>query len=266
MSLLVTRCVLCGTADEHPVVNRVARHGDYQTLVACSRCALVQQAPMPSDAELRDYYASGAYRSSFPPVHDARVRREKAARDAAWLRQELGLVAGTRVHEVGCGYGDLTAYLSAHLRTLSTCWDYDLTKIPAHLRVVERPGSVSVVLALQVLEHSPDPLSALRLWRSWLRDDGVLHVQVPTLERMYGGPGYFFQKPHVLNFTSRTLLLALLLSGLRPLKLGLDGTVLHATARRMEPISLSGAELTADGVFPDGPDDVPVLIEKGTQP
>ncbi|MEZ6125609.1 MAG: methyltransferase domain-containing protein [Planctomycetaceae bacterium] len=42
-----------------------------------------------------------------------------------------------------------------------------------------QPGSLDVVVCLDVLEHVPDPQSLIRLFRSWLRPDGLLFVHAP---------------------------------------------------------------------------------------
>lgn len=276
----MSRCVLCQTVGAFPVVNRIARHEERQTLVACTRCQLTQQEPMPTAEELRAYYASGRYRATFPSDESPVARYKRAEDDACWLKEQLRFTAGSRIHEVGCGYGDLSAALQRNFRAQVSCWDLDASlreqappvdlradlrpRPPVVLRYIESPRAVDFVLALQVLEHAPDPVMQLAEWRSYLQSTGSVHVQVPTMERMYGGPSYFFQQPHVVNFTPRTLLLSLLLAGLRPTNMGTDGTVLWATARVVEPLSLLMAESHVLQLFPF-PDDVPALIRKGVR-
>jgi hypothetical protein len=46
-------------------------------------------------------------------------------------------------------------------------------------------GSVDFLIASHALEHSPDPLSTLQIWRNKLRPQGVLFLAVPIAERCY---------------------------------------------------------------------------------
>ena len=244
------------------IVNEVARHGTPQVSVSCSRCGFVQAYPMPTAQELSDYYESGAYRRDFPMLEPHR-RPIRARADASWLISKLRLGTGSAVHEVGCGDGTLLVALKAR-GVSGTGWDPDpgMRKVCASRGIVvtrERVARRLTLLALQVLEHAADPLAALRNWRAYLSGDSVLHVQLPTLERMYGGASYFFQHPHVTNWTQRTLALARLRSGVAPTEIGVDGTVLFATASPTDRLlSYEEAAAHVDPVYPR--DDVPALI------
>ena len=264
-------CVLCAaTLDTAPVVNTVARNAYPQTSVACPRCGLVQVVPMPTADEVRAYYESGEYRREFPPLpvggiapgadgyDDALDTRAAGSASGIWGCCET-VVAGARVHEVGCGDGRVSAALSIAGADV-TAWDTDPSQRALAdgrgVRLEERPEGLAAVVACQVLEHQTDPVATLREWRSMLAEDGMVHVQVPTLESMYGGAEYFFQRPHVVNFTARTLYLTMRVAGLAVSRIGIAGSVLWATATRDEPMSSDDALARC----PYPPDDVPALI------
>lgn len=227
------------------VVNTLARHGYPQTSVACARCAFVQVDPMPSDAEVAAYYESGAYRREFPPLPRCgvdpshpdyvAVLDEAAGEEAAFVCQQLQFMAPRRIHEVGCGEGRLAHALSLRGHNVSA-WDDDPSmRKAAQSRGVRTVGRIAgderdAVVACQVLEHVTDPIATLTEWRAMLKPGGLLHVQVPTLEAMYGGASHFFQRPHLVNFTRRTLLLTLMRAGFRPGSIGISGCVLYCTA------------------------------------
>ena len=275
----MSACLLCGhdLADAQ-VVNTIARNNTPQRSVACARCAFVQVDPMPTADELRDYYASGQYRREFPwlpvdgvppdsPEYGA-ARDRQAEQGATWMAMELGGLGGKVLYEVGCGDGRVAAAVQrlGDERTLAMAWDDDPDmRAQAEARgvvVTRNPTRLSdVVYAHQVLEHTPDPVGTLRSWRSLLRDGGLVHIQVPTLEAMYGGASHFFQKPHVVNFTMRTLVLTLLRAGFSPHRVGISGNVLYATAEMADEDALTYEQaLALTGWTDDERDDVAGLI------
>lgn len=232
-------------ADAPRVVNAIARNGYPQVSVACARCSFVQVEPMPTAEEVAAYYASGAYRREFQPLpYDgvdpgdplyAETLDRMAAQEAAFVCQSLQFVAPRRIHEVGCGEGRLSAAMAQRGHNVSA-WDEDPgMRAAAQSRGVRTVGRIvgderDAVIACQVLEHMTDPIATLTEWRAMLKPGGLLHVQVPTLEAMYGGAAHFFQRPHLVQFTRRTLLLTLYRAGFRPGPMGISGSVLWCTA------------------------------------
>lgn len=105
--------------------------------------------------------------------------------------------------EVGCGYGQYTRALALHVRRLLAV-DCDpqclegLEDCPTNVRTSradlttaafsERvgPASFDVAICLNVLEHIPDDVAALRsLWQV-LRPGGSLCLLVPAHQRLFG--------------------------------------------------------------------------------
>lgn len=266
-------CLLCNHETAPVIVNRVARNGTPQVSVSCARCGFVQADPMPTADELHAYYASGRYRAEFPPLPvagidpaDARYEAALTERDEAAASDLLhpaiaGIRPGQSAIEIGCGEGRLASVLT-RAGVLVDAWDEDPRMRAAAasrgVNVSIPTGGKDWLYALQVLEHMPDPAATLGEWRDLLADHGRIHVQVPTIERMYGGAQHFFQWPHVVNFTTRTLLLSLLRAGFQPTACGINGSVLYATATKAErPLSYEEADaLLANSTR----DDVPALI------
>jgi SAM-dependent methyltransferase len=61
-------------------------------------------------------------------------------------------------------------------------------------------GSFDVVTIWHVLEHTEDPGSILALLRSWLKPDGTLVVEVPSVEATCQAPRSTFHEAHLYNF------------------------------------------------------------------
>jgi len=53
-------------------------------------------------------------------------------------------------------------------------------------------GTYDLVLCEQVLEHLPDPKLAIRNLASLLRDGGLLHLSVPSVNNYHGEPHYWY--------------------------------------------------------------------------
>ena len=276
-------CLLCGSDQPAKVVNEIARNETPQRLVCCGRCGFVQADPMPTAEALADYYASGRYRREFPALPRRGVQPGAAGYEAACdadaevaarsIAQPgvCGISRGDRVVEIGCGDGRVAAWF-ARLGAEVEAWDVDPGQRSLAAARFAREGlgraqvseplpwAADVVVALQVLEHQPDPLATLRGWRSLLKDGGRLHVQVPTIERMYGGPRHFFQWPHVVNFTTRTLGIALIMAGFREVRVGISGQVLCASAVRAYD---DGPDYDTAASEAPPVDDVVALIARG---
>jgi SAM-dependent methyltransferase len=253
---MTNQCPLCGHVGAFAIVNMVARNDTPQTSVSCSRCAFVFVDPMPSEAELRTYYASGQYRREFPPLRSEAEEEEIAKGAAEWLTQHFGLTGSERLLEMGCGFGRVAALLGADgIEVDPATWEVARARGVGESSYINE--AYDVVYAMQVLEHSPDPVGELRLWRNSLRSGGKLHVQVPTLERMYGGASYFFQRPHVVNFTARTLAAALRIAGFDIVEVGISDSVLYATATAGEPKTYDEIAATLGPI-----DDVAALIAR----
>ena len=104
-------------------------------------------------------------------------------------------------------------------------------------------------------EHQTDPVATLRGWRRLVDyETGRLHVECPRLSACTAA-SHFFQRPHLVNFTTRTLRLALLVAGFDNVRTGLNGFVLWATAEHGQPMTIDAA-LAEVGP----PDDVAALI------
>ncbi len=83
--------------------------------------------------------------------------------------------------------------------------EFDLCRPPEVL-----PGPFDLVICEQVLEHVPDPLTAVRTLRRLCRDDGHVYVSTPFLVRLHDWPGDYWR------FTPDGLAILLRSQGLEP--------------------------------------------------
>jgi 2-polyprenyl-3-methyl-5-hydroxy-6-metoxy-1,4-benzoquinol methylase len=191
-------------------------------VVRCGGCRLVFVWPQPTPAELAELYSSGQYHAK---VDEAERRRYFTRR----LRQieELAPSRG-RILDVGCSKG--------YFLDVARAAGWDAVGIDLNRNAVEearargldaRQGELSVglfeetsfdVVALfDLLEHTCDPRSTLRLCHHFLRPGGLLVLTTPDIgglvpratycvfAKTIGAWGHPTPPGHLVQFSRKTL-------------------------------------------------------------
>jgi len=252
-------CHLCELPlDQAVTVGTTARHGEPVWNVACARCGLVQVSPLPSEGDLADYYAT-EYRRLYRPEpvggHEPGTAEYEAALDAGaeayadLLVEQLGLGPASRVLEVGCGDGRLSAALGRRVGAVLACeldvderlkaWGRDVdVRWPSLAQAVESGETFDAVISSHVLEHLREPIAALEAMASVLTVDGVIWAEVPNIRHPYGDlTTYYWQRAHLYSFSPETVALTALRAGLTGIRSQAEeqhGRALFLTARNPE--------------------------------
>ncbi len=225
-------CLLCGSSlRDAAIVNEMARHQTPQRSVECPVCTLVQADPQPKPAVLDAYYRTGEYRRQFPatlqpgvlqgePGYQASISPGFIAVRAERLVELHRLDSDSLLYEEGCGVG----HTAARLIELTSCHAYGADADPAveaRARAIgllplgpKSRGHCDLAYALHVMEHDVDPVEFAWLLSLKAKPGGRVHVEVPDVERITGDRSWWFQWPHLVNFSARTLTLALYRAGL----------------------------------------------------
>ncbi len=217
-------CMLCGSGETFPLASHDRRLKRLSSVV-CAGCGLIRTDPMPSEAELSEYYRS-LYRLDYQLVGDKPPRRHitRTTAEAARRRALLNLPAGAAVLDYGSGSGEFLAEgkragwtmlgiepgeaYAAHAR--ATHGVTVLAALPAEA------GPFDAITSHHVFEHLRDPVAVLTSLAARLKPDGILYLSVPDL-----GPS---SKPaferlhfaHVHGFVPATLDLLAAKCGLVP--------------------------------------------------
>jgi SAM-dependent methyltransferase len=182
-------CMLCGSVERLPLASH-DRRLKRLTSVVCAGCGLIRTDPMPSEAELGEYYRS-LYRLDYQLVGDKPPRRHitRTTAEAARRRALLNLPAGATVLDYGSGSGEFLAEgmragwtmlgvepgeaYAAHARTT-----HGATVLPA---LPDDAGPFDAITSHHVFEHLRDPVAVLTMLVARLKPDGILYLSVPDL-------------------------------------------------------------------------------------
>ena len=210
-------CPICGENDALLIADS-CRSGEPLKTVMCLRCGLGRRDPLPADEELFVYYSQN-YRAEIGKGRKPANGRlwRIAACAAARADDVLARGAGPATLDFGCGASELV-YLLGRAGCASRGFDPDSSHIAwaqstlgvnvehqAYKTVAVAPASMDLVTMYHVLEHIPDPADALRHCHRWLKDDGLLVVEVPNFISVQQAPGHQFIKGHLYYFHREAL-------------------------------------------------------------
>ena len=222
---MIHRPCLCGAAQDELIAVRDMFGFHFRTVI-CRHCGLVRADPYFDDASLQQFYAldfDHLYRCEAKdnPQDFFRMMVERRHPGVfAVLARHVPSLPGKTVYEIGCGGGwCLWPFHQAGCRVWGADYDEALVAYGRSLGMeLEHGGAellagrepADIIILSHVLEHVPDPLGFLGRIRPALRENGVLLVEVPTLESVAGGESdgnlfRYFQIAHVFDFSGNTL-------------------------------------------------------------
>ena len=174
------RCLACGTIHlQHPLPRDIAAVGPDESGLYGEQYWFQHQS---GDLEL--------------PEIDSRSRTDLPERDLYWLRTLMKYKPpGSKLLEIGCAHGGFVAlarqagYDAIGMELSPAIVEYARRtfQAPVLCGPIERlsiaPGSLDVIVAMDVLEHFPDPLAEAEKYVRLLSSDGILLIQTPCLHR-----------------------------------------------------------------------------------
>ncbi len=209
-------CNLCGNHHVSVLATK-GRDGEALRTVICQDCGLVWSDPFPID--VREYYRKDyrfSYKGTYEPMkkHIWRAanvainRYNKISSHLSDRRTLLDVGSGGGeflylMHSIGMatvgvepneGYGEYSRREYGLDVSIGFAQNHDYP-----------PGSFDLITMWHVLEHTDDPVSVLRKIRGWLKEGGMLVVEVPNVESVCQMPRSTFHSAHLFNFNHVTL-------------------------------------------------------------
>jgi 2-polyprenyl-3-methyl-5-hydroxy-6-metoxy-1,4-benzoquinol methylase len=237
-------CALCGTRDARPepdLSKLLKLNTTTRQIVSCRGCGFRFLNPFLDDAEIESLYNTESnYFDNYVGTPYLQIAQEKLGYYRRVRRHlERRLSRKGRILDIGSATGHFLSVFKEHgwhvqgLEISDWCREYS----EKHFGIASAKATAEtaclaekefdVISMNHVLEHLRSPLSVLRKIGNWLREDGLLCIEVPNefndivfalsgnwgRKRMYGLPGPILH--HQLFFTPNTLRAALSSSGFK---------------------------------------------------
>ncbi|MBN9410998.1 MAG: class I SAM-dependent methyltransferase [Burkholderiales bacterium] len=209
-------------------------------LIRDAKYGFLQVSPLPSDEEVREFYAREFYSGDYKNFNNSSLEVQERDADYHRVQREMllatverllgGPVAGRRVFDFGCGWGLTLQFLrgkGAECRGVDPSPEAVAYGQRKGLQVqvgnidnldLSSEGDYDVVLLQNVLEHLRDPEHALRRLGQTMRPGGVIVCAVPndfnalqqTATAELGLPDWWVAPPAHLSYFDRDSLTTLL--------------------------------------------------------
>ncbi len=212
-------CILCGAADR----TLLFRHDEW-TVFKCAGCGLGFLDPRPTAEELVRYYERDYFDSHYDKglKRDSAEMRKRLTQEAHRISFFRPIKPRGRILDVGCGMGyflyacSLKGYEAEGMDISDDSTAYIRRELGLKVKtgvagaVDFEEGSFDVITMWHFLEHSPDPRDYLSSAWKWLKEDGILVVDVPNHEgtdarKFWAGWTGWSLPYHLYHFTPRTL-------------------------------------------------------------
>lgn len=209
-------CNLCGGEDVAVIGNR-SRTGKPLRSVICNTCGLVWTDPLPHNP--RTYYEDDyrvEYKGTFTPKPKHILRAGKVALLRRGLLGNL-LAEPKAILDVGTGGGEFAYLLKSLGHTVTgiepnkgyaefSIKEYDVNIKNGFIQDIELPEqSFDLITIWHVLEHTENPTAVIEKLYGLLRPEGILVVEVPTIEATCQSPKSTFHEAHIFTFNRDTL-------------------------------------------------------------
>ncbi|HBF43560.1 MAG TPA: hypothetical protein DDW42_08035 [Desulfobacteraceae bacterium] len=212
-------CILCGSRKREPLMEK----GSWR-VYRCASCGLGFLDPRPSEKEVKDLYCEKYFADQYDMGIEPNTSKfeKRLSQESHRLHFFCGIKKKGRVLDIGCG----NAYFLAACRNKGyEVYGLDISDwaaryatqklgIPVVIgksRTVELPPhNFDIITMWHFLEHTRNPHKTVLEAKKWLKEDGILIIDVPNYEstdaQKNWGNWVGWQLPyHFYHFTPKTL-------------------------------------------------------------
>jgi 2-polyprenyl-3-methyl-5-hydroxy-6-metoxy-1,4-benzoquinol methylase len=230
-ALEITHCSIC-KSNNFRLINNQCRYGFYYPTGLCLICGNIQQTEYYTQ-EVLDTFYERFYRRIYGFLSPNDLFTEQKNGRGHRIYNFISPSIGVRVLEVGCGAGGiLSVFRDNGAEVLGLDYDLNYLVFARNQGINVRKGSIEnvsdnekfdLIILSHVLEHVRQPIDFLKSLRKHLVPNGVLYVEVPSLEYVCAG-GYggqlinYWQNAHFTHFTLKSLFLVSSLAGFKLVK------------------------------------------------
>ncbi len=218
------KCIICKTNNTE-LISKICRYNIPANNVICKECGHVYINPIPTAIGLKDYYKND-YRVQYTTTNldsyqNLILKKAKAELLSKYIKRD------GKVLEIGCANGVLLAEIKKirpDLELFGIEPTVELAKKAKNKKIKIFEGifedyplvekKFDFIILDHVFEHFENPLSILKKIHYFLKDTGIVFIEVPNILRPYGDLDYnFFQHVHLHSFSEKTLEQIVNLSG-----------------------------------------------------
>lgn len=227
-------CIICGEINFEKIADR-DRYGMWCPVGVCNVCGNIQSPSYYTQTTLNNFYSS-YYRSIYGPSSpEVLFRKTMQSAEKILKILEKFIDKGSKklkVLDIGCGAGGLLkVFKDNEFEELGVDFDKlylsyaksrDLNVKLGSLESLAPNDQFSIIILSHVLEHISNPQAFLKALTPHLSDDGIIYIEVPSVDSIAGGAysynlGKYWQNAHCVHYTSKTLAMVCDASDLTPL-------------------------------------------------
>ena len=217
------KCALCDNDSNfiELVVCKDLRIKQDVRAVICPNCGLVFLNPGPTEKSYLDYYANIMGQDVPPPLKSDIITRKKVIGPIIirFLKDNISDMSSKDAVDVGSGWGGFLYYLKPHVKSLVSTevfspaisyiekeFDCQVYNVP-RLKAAFQAKSFDIITSTAVIEHYPDPKSALLDYYHALKDGGFIFLYTPDIKGMHFNSeiSQYFKFVHPYYYSVNTL-------------------------------------------------------------
>tara|TARA_B100000886_G_C20396192_1_gene480473 strand:+ start:337 stop:1341 length:1005 start_codon:yes stop_codon:yes gene_type:complete len=215
MTVNTKPCICCDTK-KHEKISSIGRDLSKLETIMCTGCGLIRSNPIPTKDELSKFYKE-KYRSIYKLTYSPKIKH--TIRYASGTIYHLNTILSfidyphnKKLLDIGSGSGELLYFAKKAgfdvygIEPNKGYAEFCINKLflPVFNGTYEeadiKMSTYDVIFMNEVLEHMPDPMNVLRDIHSYLKDDGILIVNVPDIEISKHSPIKRFHYAHIYNY------------------------------------------------------------------